>query len=176
MIEDQRRFGDAIHDLLDSLDMGDDRSREDQDDQGDDANQEGQQDEQGDDGESAESEDSQRMSLEQAEASTEELPDSAAEATDAPSADMPEDAEMGDSESAAEPWRPRPSGRNEPRGPDYKPFTTRFDEIVAAEELCETEELDRLRGYLDKQLAHLQGVVARLANRLQRRLMAQQNR
>ncbi len=48
--------------------------------------------------------------------------------------------------------------------------------MVAAEDLCEAEELDRLRGYLDKQLSHLQGVVARLANRLQRRLMAQQNR
>jgi cobaltochelatase CobT len=176
MIEDQRRFGDAIHDLLDSLDMGDDRSREDNDDQSEENNEEGQQDEQGQDGETAESEDSQRMSLEQAEASSEEMPDTAAEATDAPSADMPEDSQMGDSESAAEPWRPRQSGKNEPRGPDYKPFTTRFDEVTAAEDLCETEELDRLRGYLDKQLAHLQGVVARLANRLQRRLMAQQNR
>ena len=47
---------------------------------------------------------------------------------------------------------------------------------LPAEDLCEPEELDRLRGYLDKQLSHLQGVVARLANRLQRRLMAQQNR
>jgi len=65
---------------------------------------------------------------------------------------------------------------NEPRGPDYRPFTTRFDETVGAEELCEPEELERLRGYLDKQLSNLQGVVARLANRLQRRLMAQQNR
>ena len=65
---------------------------------------------------------------------------------------------------------------NEPRGPDYRPFVTKFDETVAAEDLCEPEELDRLRGYLDKQLSHLQGVVARLANRLQRRLMAQQNR
>jgi cobaltochelatase CobT len=176
MIEDQRRFGDAIHDLLDSLDMGDDRSREDNDDQSEENDEEGQQDEQGQDGETAESEDSQRMSLEQAEASSEEMPDTAAEATDAPSADMPEDSQMGDSESAAEPWRPRQSGKNEPRGPDYKPFTTRFDEVTAAEDLCETEELDRLRGYLDKQLAHLQGVVARLANRLQRRLMAQQNR
>jgi cobaltochelatase CobT len=89
---------------------------------------------------------------------------------------MPDDADMGDSENAAEPWRPRQSGRNEPRGPDYRPFTTKFDETVAAEDLCEAEELDRLRGYLDKQLAHLQGVVSRLANRLQRRLMAQQNR
>ena len=59
---------------------------------------------------------------------------------------------------------------------DYEPFTAKFDEIVGAEDLCEPEELDRLRGYLDKQLSHLQGVVARLANRLQRRLMAQQNR
>ena len=56
------------------------------------------------------------------------------------------------------------------------PSPRKFDETVAAEELCEPEELDRLRGYLDKQLSHLQGVVARLANRLQRRLMAQQNR
>ncbi len=176
IIEDQRRFGDAVHDLLDSLDMGEDRGHEDEDDTGDDGKQEGQQDEQGDEGEAAESEESQRMSLEQAEASTEDLPDSAAEATDAPTADMPEDSEMGDSESAAEPYRPRQGGRNEPRGPDYKPFTTKFDEIIAAEDLCETEELDRLRGYLDKQLANLQGVVARLANRLQRRLMAQQNR
>jgi cobaltochelatase CobT len=176
MIEDQRRFGDAVHDLLDSLDMGDDRSHEDDEDRSDESNEEGQQDEQGEDGEAAESEDSQSMSLEQAEASAEEMPDTAAEATDAPTADMPEDAEMGDSESAAEPWRPRHTGKNEPRGPDYKPFTTKFDEITAAEDLCEAEELERLRGYLDKQLAHLQGVVARLANRLQRRLMAQQNR
>ena len=75
-----------------------------------------------------------------------------------------------------EPWRPPPPARNEPRGPDYKPFTSKFDEIIQAEDLCEPDELDRLRAYLDKQLAHLQGVVARLANRLQRRLMAQQNR
>ena len=73
--------------------------------------------------------------------------------------------------AAAASFRP-----NEPRGPDYRAFTAKFDETVAAEDLCEAEELDRLRGYLDKQLSHLQGVVARLANRLQRRLMAQQNR
>ena len=106
----------------------------------------------------------------------EDLPESAAEQLDAQSADMPEDSDMGDSETANEPWRPRHHGANEPRGPDYRAFTAKFDEVVAAEELCEPEELDRLRGYLDKQLSHLQGVVARLANRLQRRLMAQQNR
>jgi cobaltochelatase CobT len=55
-------------------------------------------------------------------------------------------------------------------------YTNQFDEIVAAEDLCDSDELTRLRNYLDKQLSSLQGVVARLANRLQRRLMAQQNR
>ena len=59
---------------------------------------------------------------------------------------------------------------------DYKPFTTRFDEMVTAPELCDEEELTRLRAYLDAQMASLGGVVTRLANRLQRRLMAQQAR
>ncbi|WP_338240557.1 cobaltochelatase subunit CobT [Aurantiacibacter hainanensis] len=59
---------------------------------------------------------------------------------------------------------------------DYQAFTTSFDEVVEATELCDFEELDRLRAYLDSQLAGLAGVVTRLANRLQRRLMAQQNR
>jgi cobaltochelatase CobT len=174
MIEDQRRFATVVYDLLDSLDMGDERGDEDKEES--DESEEGREEEEGEEGKSSESEDSERMSLDQAEAATEEVPDSAAEATDAPAAEMPDDTEMGDSENAAEPWHPRPGGRTEPRGPDYRPFTSRFDEIVAAEDLCEPEELERLRGYLDKQLAHLQGVVGRLANRLQRRLMAQQNR
>ncbi|WP_162654769.1 cobaltochelatase subunit CobT [Lentilitoribacter sp. Alg239-R112] len=59
---------------------------------------------------------------------------------------------------------------------DYRIFTPEFDEVIKAEELCDEEELDRLRGFLDKQLANLSGAVSRLANRLQRRLMAQQNR
>lgn len=59
---------------------------------------------------------------------------------------------------------------------DYKAYTTRFDEVIAASELCDADELQRLRAYLDQQLVHLQGVVTKLANRLQRRLMAQQNR
>jgi len=118
----------------------------------------------------------QRMSMEDTELSAEDMPDSAAEAAEAPTADMADDTDMGDAETPGEPQRPRHSGANEPRGPDYRAFTAKFDETVAAEDLCEAEELDRLRGYLDKQLSNLQGVVARLANRLQRRLMAQQNR
>jgi cobaltochelatase CobT len=89
---------------------------------------------------------------------------------------MPDDYEEAEGDDPAEAWRPPPSSTRENRGPDYKAFVTRFDEAVAAEDLCDPEELARLRAYLDKQLGHLQGVVARLANRLQRRLMAQQNR
>jgi cobaltochelatase CobT len=177
VLEDQRRFGDAVHDLLDALDMGEDRSRDSDDDEdAEEGQQDRRKDESGEEGDAADSDDMQRMSLEEAEASADEMPDSAAEALDAPTADMSDDTDIGDAETAGEPWRPRPSGINVPRGPDYRPFVTRFDEVVAAEDLCEAEELDRLRGYLDKQLSHLQGVVSRLANRLQRRLMAQQNR
>ncbi|WP_431271906.1 cobaltochelatase subunit CobT [Dankookia sp. P2] len=58
----------------------------------------------------------------------------------------------------------------------YHPFTTAHDEIIEADELCDPEELGRLRQQLDQQLSHLQGVVSKLANRLQRRLLAQQQR
>ncbi|MGA2941283.1 MAG: cobaltochelatase subunit CobT [Xanthobacteraceae bacterium] len=174
VLDNQRRFGDVVHDLLDCLDMGEERSSESDEEEGDEGDKENQAEEQGQEGDASDSADSERMSSE-AEASAEELPDSSSEAVDAPAAEMADDAEMGDSETAAEPWRPR-NQRNEPRGPDYKPYTGKFDEVVGAEDLCEPEELDRLRGYLDKQLSHLQGVVARLANRLQRLLLAQQNR
>ena len=59
---------------------------------------------------------------------------------------------------------------------EYKVFTTKFDEIVYAADLCPADELEQLRSLLDGQLEHLAGAVARLANKLQRRLMAQQNR
>ncbi len=67
--------------------------------------------------------------------------------------------------------------KNESRGDAaYRAYTAAYDEIVDAEALCEPDELARLRHQLDQQLSHLQGVVARLANRLQRRLMAKQTR
>src|SRR5262249_30911938 len=175
LIENQARFGDAIHDLLDALDMGEDRSTESDEEEGEEGEQDRRKEESGEDGEGAESEDTQTQ-VDDADVAGEDMSDSTAEASEALSAEMAEDAEMGDAEAPAEPRRPRRHGQNEPRGPDYRPFITKNDETVAAEDLCEPEELDRLRGYLDKQLSHLQGVVARLANRLQRRLMAQQNR
>src|SRR5262249_56300870 len=118
----------------------------------------------GEQGEAKEPDDAQGMSLEEAEIPADELPEGATEEVDAPTADMPDDAEMGEAETANEPWRPRRHGMNEPRGPDYRPFTPKFDEVVAAEERCEPEELDRLRSYLDKQLVHLLVVGSVLAN------------
>ena len=93
--------------------------------------------------------------------------------------DAPDDAdgEPGDDgEDGMQPVRPnRPPADLSPQF-DYRIWTTQFDEVIAATELCDADELARLRGYLDQQLVHLQSTVSKLANRLQRRLMAQQNR
>ena len=94
---------------------------------------------------------------------------------EAPSSELEDEGEAGDAEEAAGNRPPQPQAQ-ERRGPDYKAYTTKFDETVDADDLCEPEELQRLRDYLDKQLQNLSSVVARLANRLQRRLIAQQNR
>src|SRR5438067_4517918 len=175
LVENQARFGDVVHDLLDDLDMGEDRSSDTDDEEGAEGDQDQRKDQAGEDGEGEQSEDAQSH-MDEAEASGEEMSDTMAETSEAMSAEMSDDAEMGDSESPAEARRPRKHGHKEPRGPDYRPYIAKFDEVVPADELCEADELERLRGCLDKQLSHLQGVVARLANRLQRRLMAQQNR
>ena len=58
----------------------------------------------------------------------------------------------------------------------YRIFTQAHDEIIEAQDLCDSDELTRLRQLLDKQLEHLHGAIAKLANRLQRKLMAHQNR
>ncbi len=96
--------------------------------------------------------------------------------------EMSSEQEMQDGEAGEEgdegmmPVRPnRPQG-DIPDSFDYRAYTEAYDEEVPADELCDNEELNRLRAYLDSQLTGLQGVVTRLANRLQRRLMAQQNR
>jgi cobaltochelatase CobT len=75
-----------------------------------------------------------------------------------------------------EPWRPNLSVLDNPEAFGYKVFTREFDEEIAADQLSSPEELERLRAYLDRELRALSSAVARLANRLQRRLLAQQNR
>jgi cobaltochelatase CobT len=87
------------------------------------------------------------------------------------------DGEPGDDgEEGMQPVRPNRPFADMGGAFDYKPWTTQFDEVIAATELCDADELARLRGYLDQQLVHLQSTVSKLANRLQRRLMAQQSR
>jgi cobaltochelatase CobT len=80
-------------------------------------------------------------------------------------------------EEEAESKQSRPAGSADEGGhPAYRIFTAEFDEIIEADKLADPEELARLRRLLDQQLQHLHGVVARLANRLQRRLLAKQTR
>ena len=81
-----------------------------------------------------------------------------------------------ESADRAPPTRPDKPPAHLPPDFGYRAFTHQYDEEVAAEALCDPEELTRLRGYLDTQLTSLQGAVTRLANRLQRRLLAQQRR
>ena len=84
------------------------------------------------------------------------------------------DADMGD--EGMMPARPNRPSADLPPGFDYKAYTTVHDEVIAATDLCDADELVRLRGFLDQQMASLHGAVTKLANRLQRRLMAQQSR
>ncbi|MBN9319545.1 MAG: cobaltochelatase subunit CobT [Caulobacterales bacterium] len=94
------------------------------------------------------------------------------ESEQAASEDTEEAPDVGE---GAKPARPdiRDPGKAEPA---YKVFTTAHDQIVSADELCDPEELTRLRSYLDQQLSALSAVVSKLANRLQRRLLAKQTR
>ncbi|WP_206933876.1 cobaltochelatase subunit CobT [Roseococcus thiosulfatophilus] len=94
-----------------------------------------------------------------------------------------EEAQESEEEGAAAEGDEKPGGpqarREVPVTDDasrYRAFSTQFDEVVEADDLCDPDELTRLRQQLDQQLQHLQGVVSKLANRLQRRLMAQQQR
>ena len=92
---------------------------------------------------------------------------------DASDSEMGEEAEMPDGEAPLDPPQPQPISEADP---NYVVYQTKFDEEIRAEDLAEPEELDRLRAYLDQQLEPLKGAVGRLANKLQRRLQAKQNR
>jgi len=173
-LEDQRAFGRSVHKLLQALDMADPSSL-DRDEDDDESQDQAQDDADQSDGEGQESESGQTLEMDTAESSAEDMEEGAMESPDAPAGGSLEDSDDGEAEEASESRRPQTSAADA-RGPDYKAFVTKFDEVIPAEQLCDAEELERLRAYLDKQLTNLSSVVARLANRLQRRLMAQQNR
>jgi cobaltochelatase CobT len=174
-VENQRAFARSVRDLLSSLDMAD-QSAMDPDDEDSDEDNESSQDQDQSQGDADEQAQGERGEVEISDDAAQDMEEGATEAADAPTGELPDDADQADSDEASDAWRPPSNRSNEPRGPDYKAFTQKFDEVTHAEDLCDQDELTRLRAYLDKQLAHLQGVVGRLANRLQRRLLAQQNR
>ncbi|MES2894961.1 MAG: cobaltochelatase subunit CobT [Pseudomonadota bacterium] len=173
---DQKAYARIARTILRDLSMGDDLS---------DAPDQADEDEEGDEGEIEASDDGdegdgegqspQQASMDDSEATHRESEDADSQAMqaddDSDAEDSDEPPEMGDGEQPA-----RPDLKGEGKQATYKIFTTAHDEVVAAEELCDAEELTRLRAYLDQQLASLSTVVSRLANKLQRKLMAQQNR
>jgi len=174
-LDDQGRFAQLAQKLLRDLELTanpDEIDPTDSNDQSEDEQEgEGEQDQ-----EQSEEGDSQAQMDARAEEGEDEAEDGEQQEMDAES-DMDSDGEPGDEgEEGMLPVRPnRPMGDLPPQF-DYKSWTTEFDEVIAATELCDEDELTRLRAYLDQQLVHLQGAVTKLANRLQRRLMAQQNR
>jgi cobaltochelatase CobT len=177
-IDDQAAFARIARSVLKDLDMAeaaDEDLSEEQEEGEDEASQTGGEDEDQEDEDSGETEASSDAAS--ARESGEQDPNAERmESADQPDIDVSESdeepPEMGEGER---PSRPEP-GPDRRREPDYKVFTSAHDEVVTPEELAETEELERLRAYLDQQLTNLSSVVSRLANRLQRRLLAQQNR
>ena len=107
-------------------------------------------------------------------------------AADTGDMDLQESGEAGEGEAMTAPGGETPGDpgmkrqdgdlSNLPKEPFYKVYTEAFDEVTEAEQLCDPEELTRLRHMLDQQLVHLQGLIGKLANRLQRRLLAKQTR
>lgn len=176
-INDQQAFARVVRDMLTSMDV---------------AEKYGDDDVEPDEQDSETDEDQPRSQEQDENASDEEAGDDAAPADENQAAEeQMEEGEMDgaeisdddlqdegdeDSETPGEVKRPNQPFADFNEKVDYAVFTREFDETIASEELCDEAELDRLRAFLDKQLAHLQGAVGRLANRLQRRLMAQQNR
>ncbi|EAU41255.1 Von Willebrand factor, type A:Cobalt chelatase, pCobT subunit [Fulvimarina pelagi HTCC2506] len=176
--DNQEAFARAIRDVLVSLEMAEELAEPEQSDDNDEENEDEKGDNQVRDQEEggAEKEDgSEDTQSEEAENEGENDETSEAEDSEVTADDVVDEGEES-SETPGEARRPEPKDLDPLQKIEYEVYSRAFDEEIGAEELCDEAELDRLRGFLDKQLTSLQGVVGRLANRLQRRLMAQQNR
>jgi cobaltochelatase CobT len=172
-IDDQRAFQSLALDLLKHLELTRGEEIEQPgDDEGDDQAGEDEGDDDQQDEESGEDRDTAEVASERGEGEQDgETEQEIREEQDLTEGDVGDEGEEG-----MMPVRPNRPWTDDPAHFDYKAFTEEFDEITPATELCDDDELTRLRAYLDSQLTGLQGVVTKLANRLQRRLMAQQNR
>ncbi len=176
--EDQELFSRATRQLLRDLSLVPDSDLDDADGESGDGEDESEPERGKDDDKTPEQGEGES---EDAEADEDQTPGQSEETGDVEGAEM--DFEDSDDEQSSEAGEdapaPPPPGAltNAPSNAfTYKVFTTKFDEVVRAPDLCPAEELEQLRSLLDKQLENLAGAVARLANKLQRRLMAQQNR
>jgi cobaltochelatase CobT len=163
----------TIADLGFGDELGEDPDRSDEDDE--DEEQQGEEEDESDDGDGGDegSEDQQDSAQDQQADDSRDSQAMQASLDDLDDMEMDQDAQAEDGDA---PDAPPPPPSMSDADPTYKAFATTFDEEVAAEDLADTEELERLRGYLDQQLEPLRGAVGRLANKLQRRLQAQQNR
>jgi cobaltochelatase CobT len=170
-LRDQKAFAKLTRTILKDLNFADEF---DKDSEADETGEEGEpssEDQEGGDEQDATSE-SETAEADMQESEGEEGDDSAAEMRAEQSEEMSEAQEP---EDGMKPWRPeQPFAHQDEWG--YKVHTLQFDEIVEAADLCDADELSRLRNFLDQQLQAMSGVVSRLANKLQRLLMAQQNR
>lgn len=174
-IDDQAAFADLMSSMLEHLDLTqgdiDEESGEDDDSEQDD----------GEDGEDeSEGEDESSGEQGQTEARGEEQRGEGEDGEDGDQQSEMEDGQEGDpgdmGDDGMMPVRHNRPWTDLPENFDYHAWSEKYDEIVEAGDLCDEEELLRLRAYLDQQLEQLQGIVTKLANRLQRRLLAQQNR
>lgn len=174
-LQDQKTFARLTRKILADLDLAEESEAQEREDQQDDDSPRDEPDnnEESEGGDQQESFEAER--LEKVEEAGEETLDGELESLEGPPGDEEDELDLGEGDAAAPPQRP-PSSRGAGAISTYRAFATQFDEIVRAEDLCDPEELQRLRAYLDKQLQNHSAVVARLANRLQRLLMAQQNR
>ena len=171
--EDQNAFARASRRLLAALDLAEAESEAEQeqteDEKQDEGEQSGAQDNAPDSEGKEQSDNESMLSASPEEMQGEEAQDQTGDSED----DQAAGAEGDDQPAGPQARRDRNEDDAESH---YRAYTRAFDEEIAAEDLCDPEELSRLRQQLDQQLQHLQGVVSRLANRLQRRLMAQQTR
>ena len=173
-MNDQSQFSSLSRRLIKDLDLSDEDA-EDPDDAEDQSSSE-----QTDDDDASQPGDAERGDEMDSDSDREADADASEDADAQDAADEDADASMSegeddDEEAGRRRFHPG-SGPGQPKEPPYKAFTTAFDEIVNASDLCDAEELTRLRLQLDQQLLQLHGVISRLANRLQRRLLARQTR
>ena len=169
-IDDQERFAKLANKLISDLKLYDTNENRDE---SEDENK-GQQTEELDNPDVDETENQSSMSDEEMENSEEEVQTEDSEQPVDENTDDMQDLEDNGSENVTPQYKESKS--IETILTEYRVYSNQFDEIITAQDLCEDEELSRLRKYLDQQLKSFQTIISRLANRLQRKLLAKQNR